>query len=451
MIGSLKPYPNMKDSGVPSLGEVPEHWPEMRAKYFFREIDLRSTSGKEELLSVSHITGVTPRSQKKVTMFMAESGVGYKICQAGDLVVNTMWAWMGALGVAKETGIVSPSYAVYRPLHPERLDPVFVDHLLRTPQYVQEFVCRSAGITTSRLRLYPEQFLQIPLLSPPIQEQKLIAKFINALNYRIRKYTSAKQKLISEVAELRESLTEEALTNADTQSLRMSWVADVVVRPVERAADQVYTPVGLFNRGRGIFHKAPLGGADLGDSDFFWIEAGDLIFSGQFAWEGAIAIADEADAGCIASHRYPVMRGKPRVAESAYLWAFFRTRYGQLLLNVHSRGAAGRNRPLNPRTLLKEHIPIPPMSQQQQIAEMVTLEKCLRRATTEEARLLRENRNRVVAEVLTGKVDVRNAALALAAELEQHIPFSESEDESLCSVNPEQEEEIELVEEECER
>jgi len=69
----LKPYPAMKDSGVPWLGEVPKHWKIKRAKFFLREVDERSISGGEELLSVSHKTGVTPRREKNVTMFLAES------------------------------------------------------------------------------------------------------------------------------------------------------------------------------------------------------------------------------------------------------------------------------------------------------------------------------------------------------------------------------------------
>ena len=112
-----QPYPAYKPSGVEWLGDVPAHWEVRPAKWYFREVDDRSETGSEELLSVSHITGVTPRSEKNVTMFKAESNIGHKLCRPGDLVINTMWAWMAALGVARQFGIVSPSYAVYRP-HP---------------------------------------------------------------------------------------------------------------------------------------------------------------------------------------------------------------------------------------------------------------------------------------------------------------------------------------------
>ena len=82
-------YPVYKPSGVPWLGDVPEHWDVRRVKFFFREVDERSTTGSEDLMSVSHKTGVTPRKQN-VTMFLAESNVGYKVCRPGDIVINTM-------------------------------------------------------------------------------------------------------------------------------------------------------------------------------------------------------------------------------------------------------------------------------------------------------------------------------------------------------------------------
>src|ERR1700680_2224022 len=113
MIADLKPFVEQKESGLDWLGTIPRHWQIRRAKFLFREVDERSATGKEELLSVSHLTGVTPRSQKNITMFLAKSNVGHKICRPGDAVINTMWAWMGALGVSKRAGIVSPAYAVY--------------------------------------------------------------------------------------------------------------------------------------------------------------------------------------------------------------------------------------------------------------------------------------------------------------------------------------------------
>jgi len=160
----LAPYPEYKDAGVSWVGSIPAHWPEKRAKYYFKEVDERSQTGDEEMLSVSHITGVTPRSQKNVTMFKAESNVGHKRCQTGDLVINTMWAWMSALCFSNHDGIVSPAYGVYRPRSNQDYDNYYLDHLLRIEGYRSEYIFRSTGIRSSRLRLYSDKFLSMPVV-----------------------------------------------------------------------------------------------------------------------------------------------------------------------------------------------------------------------------------------------------------------------------------------------
>ncbi len=172
MIEGLKPY------GIPWLGDIPELWEVFRAKYVFREMDERSKTGNEEQLSVSHITGVTPQSQKNITMFKAESYCGHKICRPGDLAVNTMWAWMAALCVSKHEGIISPAYAVYRPRKPESILSAFADHLLRIAPYKLNYLSRSTGLRPSRLCLYPDAFFRIPIILPPKDEQQQIVDWV---------------------------------------------------------------------------------------------------------------------------------------------------------------------------------------------------------------------------------------------------------------------------------
>ena len=169
----LDPRVPMRDSGVSWLGQVPAHWKVERARWLFRERDQRSEDGSEELLTVSHLTGVTPRSEKDVNMFEAETLEGYKICKTGDLVINTLWAWMGAMGVSFVHGVVSPAYNVYKPTG--GFDPIYVDALSRLPVFAQEVVRHSKGVWSSRLRLYPDGFFEISLPVPPLSEQRQIA------------------------------------------------------------------------------------------------------------------------------------------------------------------------------------------------------------------------------------------------------------------------------------
>ena len=206
-----KPYQAYKPSGVEWF-EVPAHWEVRPAKGYFQEADERSETGSEELLSVSHITGVTPRSEKNITMFMAVSNVGYKLCRPGDLVINTMWAWMAALGVASQTGIVSPSYAVYRPHRSSRLLGEYADLLLQTVPYKSEYICRSTGIRSSRLRMYPKEFLRIKLLCPPPEEQRAIVEIVSKESVDARRAIDLAQGELSLLREYRTSLIADVVT-----------------------------------------------------------------------------------------------------------------------------------------------------------------------------------------------------------------------------------------------
>ncbi len=199
-----------RDSGIPWLGEISEHWRIERAKWLFTERDDRSDSGDEVLLTVSHLTGVTSRAEKDVNMFMAESLEGYKRCQAGDLVINTLWAWMGAMGVARQSGIVSPAYNVYQPV--AELNPEYVDLLVRTPRFVEEITRYSKGVWSSRLRLYPEGLYEAWLPVPPLDEQQAIVKHVQTETQKLDALAGATERTIALLQERRSALISEAVT-----------------------------------------------------------------------------------------------------------------------------------------------------------------------------------------------------------------------------------------------
>lgn len=201
----------MQASNIPTVGRVPRHWTVVRNKLLFREIDERSVDGAEELLTVSHITGVTRRSEKpEVTMFMAESLEGYKKCRRDDLIINTMWAWMGALGISGSDGIVSPGYNVYR--FKQKAVPKFFDLLYRTPEYITEFTRWSKGVWESRLRLYPFEFLQILTPVPPLDEQQVIVDAVERETGGQLKAIATLEMSISKLAEYRSALISAAVT-----------------------------------------------------------------------------------------------------------------------------------------------------------------------------------------------------------------------------------------------
>jgi type I restriction enzyme S subunit len=200
----------MKTSGVEYLGNVPEHWIVERTRWLFKERNERSETGDEEMLSVSHITGVTPRSEKNVNMFEAESNEGYKKCFPGDLVINTLWAWMGAMGIAPVEGIVSPAYHVYTPT--SAILSAYIDAIVRLPIFATEVTRYSKGVWSSRLRLYPEGFYEVYLPVPPIEEQVQIVKFIKDETEKIDRLKKVTEKSIEFLKERRIALITAAVT-----------------------------------------------------------------------------------------------------------------------------------------------------------------------------------------------------------------------------------------------
>ena len=190
----------------------PSRWPMRRGKELFKEIDERSPHGSEELLSVSHITGITPRSEKNVTMFQSESLVGYKICRRNDIAANTMWTWQGAIGVSAYDGVISPSYNVYRQRQ-DFYNPRYLDFLLREPALVDVYDSLSTGIRPSRRRLYPEEFLTIRFPVPKREEQDRIVNFLAEKSSEIDKVVSVKQKQIDELEELKKTIIHRAVTS----------------------------------------------------------------------------------------------------------------------------------------------------------------------------------------------------------------------------------------------
>jgi type I restriction enzyme, S subunit len=174
----LDPNVQLKPSGVESLADVPAHWEVRRGKFVFSCVDVRSNTGKEELLTVSSRDGVVPRAGRNITMFMAASYVGHKLCWPGDLVVNSLWAWARGLGFARDHGIVSTAYGVYRLRDEYQGLWRYLDLLLRSDAYDWQFNVRSQGIWKSRLQLTDASFLDMPIVLPPVDEAEALVDYV---------------------------------------------------------------------------------------------------------------------------------------------------------------------------------------------------------------------------------------------------------------------------------
>jgi type I restriction enzyme S subunit len=155
--------------------------------------------------------------------------------------------------------------------------------------------------------------------------------------------------------------------------VRLGDVLTYIPRPVSPNLDTYYREIGIRSHGRGIFHKPPTTGAEIGSKRVFRIEPGDFVLNIVFAWEGAVAIVSDAEKGMIASHRFPAFQADPDCLEVKYLPWYFRTVSGRDLLGRVSPGGAGRNRTLNRAAFLQQPIPLPPLPEQRRIVAKLDL------------------------------------------------------------------------------
>ena len=142
--------------------------------------------------------------------------------------------------------------------------------------------------------------------------------------------------------------------------------------PVNIEPDKEYVQIGIRSHGKGLFYKEPVLGKALGNKQVFWIQPNCFILNVVFAWEQAITKTTENEIGMIGSHRFPMYRPKNDLVDIDYLIYYFLTKRGTDILEAASPGGAGRNRTLGQERFLKSKITLPPLSEQQKIATILS-------------------------------------------------------------------------------
>lgn len=222
----------MKHSGIPWIGDIPNHWEVEILKFIFEERNERSVYGAEMLLSLSQYTGVKPKAETDIAdSHIAESYEGYKIVREGDFVMNIMLAWNGSYAVSNYDGMISPAYCVFK-FRNDKYYKRYYHYLLRTEGYPSAFKTLSRGIMESRLRLYPEQFYTFPTIVPPLSEQKAIADYLDKHCAEVDEMVSLQEKIIEELRAYRQAIITETVTrglnpNAPMKDSGVEWIGQI--------------------------------------------------------------------------------------------------------------------------------------------------------------------------------------------------------------------------------
>jgi len=424
-------YPAYQESGLPWIPKVPQGWNVLRNGRLFAH---RVQTGFPDLpiLEVSLRTGVRVRDmenlKRKQVMSQKEK---YKRAAKGDIAYNMMRMWQGALGPAPVDGLVSPAYVVVKPF-PEA-NSTFYSYLFRTDAYMREVNKFSRGIVADRNRLYWDEFKQMPSLVPPRPEQDQIVAYLRAQDAHIARLIKAKRDLIGLLTEQKLRIIDHAVTRGLDASVAMKpsgieWLGDVPehwsIKPLKRWVrlnastlgektnpdfEFRYVDIGAVKTGRLAkelerlrFESAPSRARRV-------LRRGDTIISTVRTYLKAIWYVNEEADYLIASTGFAVLT-PGREVEPEYLGYVIQSTG---FVNRVAANSIGIAYPAIAETVLGRFFVVMPSTLEEQQAilahiktESAPLDQAIEQALTE-IKLIREYRDRQIADVVTGKVDVR--------------------------------------------
>lgn len=204
----------LKDSGIEWIGEIPERWEVTRVKNKFslrNEKNYEPDLSKVNLISLYTDLGVIQHSDIKETSGnKAVTAEGYKKVYEGDIVVNIILCWMGAIGKSSYNGVTSPAYDIYKPLN--NTNSNYYHYLFRTKRFNGECYRNGRGIMMMRWRTYSTEFSSIFIPEPPYEEQQQIADYLDKKCEQIDRLIAIKNQKIEKLQQYKKSLIYEFVT-----------------------------------------------------------------------------------------------------------------------------------------------------------------------------------------------------------------------------------------------
>ena len=428
----LPRHAQYKESGLPWIGEIPAHWQTRRNRFLFREVDRRSKHGEETHLSMSQVHGLVPSKDLGRKSLQSENYAGGKLVAEHDLVLNRLKAHLGVFARAKQAGVVSPDYTVFRPKGDASVR--YCESLFKTPMYVGEFRRRTKGIVEGFWRLYTDDFYNVTALLPPPEEQVQIVAYLRAQDAHIARFIKTKRDLIKLLTEQKLRIIDHAVTRGLDSSVALKasgieWVGEVPehweVKPLKRWVRLNARTLGQKTRPDFEFRYVDIGSVQTGrlvkEPERIRFEAapsrarrvlrrGDTIISTVRTYLKAIWYVGEDADDLIASTGFAVLTPGSGV-EPEYLGYVIQS---SPFVNRVTANSIGIAYPAIAETVLGRFpVALPPTVDEQQAivahikTESAPLDDAIAR-TEEEIKLIREYRDRLIADVVTGQVDVRS-------------------------------------------
>ena len=442
MIHDLKTYPVMKDSGVPWLGAVPGHWRYLPGKLCYREKKVPNMGLKETtVLSLSY-GQIVVKPVDKLHGLVPASFETYQIVDAGDIIVRPTdlqndWNSL-RFGLSRHHGIITSAYMCLRTT--DRMMQDYGHLLLHAYDLKKVFYGLGSGL---RQNLDWSDFKYLACVVPPLPEQAAIVRFLDHVDWRIRRYIRAKQKLIKLLEEQKQAIIRRAVTRGLDPNVRLKpsgveWLGDVPEHWEVARLSHFFT----LQRGFDITKdQQSAGNVPVVSS------GGVFSYHDRATGKGpGVLVGRKGTAGAVYYVETDFWAHDTTLWVNDFKGNFPRFVYYILIILDLKRFDTGSANPtLNRNVIHPERLAFPPLSEQIRIAYSVDIDiERIKRAiarTHREISLLHEYRTRLIADVVTGKLDVCEAAARLPDEAEEPEPPDESDALS------DAEEETEVVEE----
>jgi len=409
------------------LGTIPKHWKIVKLRHILSPYSEKNHP-EMPLLSVVREKGVIVRNvddKEENHNYVPEDLSGYKLVKRGQFAMNKMKAWQGSYGVSQFNGIVSPAYYVFDVLSNINID--FFNQAIRSQPYVNYFGQASDGIRVGQWDLSIQRMKEIPFLLPPISEQDQIVRFLSWKVSMVNHLINTKRRKIEAIDAMKRSVVSHAVTRGLNPDVPMKysgvkWLGDIPAHWDTVKLRQLLHPVSVKNhpelpllsvvREQGVIIR------DITDkeanhnfipddlSNYKMVEKGQFAMNKMKAWQGSYGISDYTG---IVSPAYFIFD-----VSFDNLEYFHYAIRSNVYVNFFAQASDGiRVGQWDLQMDKMKEIPFiaPPADEQTAIVDYikrmlpkydVAIDKL-----TEEVAVLEEYKAKLIADVVTGKVDVR--------------------------------------------
>lgn len=362
-------YSEMRPTREAWLGAIPSSWQLRRLKYLFAiKKDIAGELG-HTVLSVTQ-KGIRPKVMTDKGQF-AQDYSKYQLVYKGDFVMNHMDLLTGWVDISDQDGVTSPDYRVFYDIDPKRYLPAYYRYLFQLCYSARIFYGFGQGVAGfGRWRLPTDAFMNFVLPVPPIEEQQVIAAYLDDQCSLIDTYISEARESIEDYKHWKDSVVFEALTKgidpaADMKYSGYEWIGDIpktsrVIRLrflvqnykagpfgsslitdklLHEGSILVYTPEHIANRSTVNDKNLYLPESRREEMEQFFVNTGDIIFPIVGSLGRAMMIEAGMPRGIINQRLAKFSLREKAVDPSYFMWAFGKSSFFAPYIEINRRGS----------------------------------------------------------------------------------------------------------------